>query len=362
VPPSAYPGQESPTFAVAARYLDASLFEFLRELGTSGTLDDTLVIITADEGRGIPLSTDIPDMLTQNWGPLLMLLPTRESMTLTEPYAQSDVAISILDFLGIDSSETGFIGRSLFRKYATPRRIYFSNVFLRHSGAVDSTGNVLWCKEQGNACSKFSSDPSMLFMPIGEGQAAYGAEVSELQYVIQRTLGKDEPERREHTYTLIGNNPTPLFPISQQTIMGGQNFSVPERSRIEVAIECDLEGGNGEVVLDYTLAKKDHEPFYQAVLPPVSAGDRITLHLELDTLDSIRNLRFKIYGSDATSEELLIRFDTAVLKIAPIPEGEVPEEARFLVEPNLQILSSGNQVEMKNFYSNPNPRAYEAPN
>jgi hypothetical protein len=128
-----------------------------------------------------------------------------------------------------------------------------------------------------------------------------------------------------------------------------------------VTLECDLEGGNGEVVLGYTLEKKNYEPFYHALLPPVSTGDRITLHLELDTLDSIRNLRFKIYGYAATSKELLMRFDTAVLKITPIPIAEVPEEARFLVEPNLQLLSSGNHVEMSKFHSNPNPPRYEAP-
>jgi phosphoglycerol transferase MdoB-like AlkP superfamily enzyme len=176
VPSSAFSGVKRPEFRHAARYLDTVLFEFLKLLGRSGTLNNTLVIITADESRGIGMASDLPALLTQNWGPLVVLLPTRESMILEQPYAQSDIAISILDYLGIDSSSSGFIGRSIFRKYKDTRRIFFANVFQKHSGAVDSAGSVLWCSENGGNCSKYTADPSMLFMPLGKEEIADAKE------------------------------------------------------------------------------------------------------------------------------------------------------------------------------------------
>jgi hypothetical protein len=355
VPESARLGSGRSDFWNAARYLDASLFEFLRELEKSGTLNNTLVIITSDESRAVTLATEIPALLLQNWGPLVVLSPRRETMTLTEPYGQSDIAISILDYLGIDSSESGFIGRSLFRSYTETRRISFANVFQKHSGAIDSAGNVLWCDEQGSSCSKFAADLTMLFKPLGERQLVDAEELAELQYVIQRTLGEDEATRQEQIFTLTGDKKIPLLVAERQIIMDGQNLFVPERSRIEVAIELLLDGGDGEIVFVYKFVQKNHPPFYEVKIPPISAGDRVTLHFQYETLTSIRNLKSQIHARQTTTDGISVRFEIATLKITPIPEEETPKKSRFLVKPDLQVLASGDDIGLVESRSPPRP-------
>ena len=41
--------------------------------------------------------------LTQNWGALIAILPGDGPMTIQEPYAQMDIATSVLDYLDLSS-------------------------------------------------------------------------------------------------------------------------------------------------------------------------------------------------------------------------------------------------------------------
>ncbi len=60
-------------------------------------------------------------LLSENWGFLVAMTPERDRRIMGEPFAQSDVALSVVDYLGIDHEDLDFFGRSAFREYGSGR-------------------------------------------------------------------------------------------------------------------------------------------------------------------------------------------------------------------------------------------------
>ncbi|TDJ02757.1 MAG: LTA synthase family protein, partial [Deltaproteobacteria bacterium] len=140
------------TFASAASYLDEAFAEFLGQLQAEGLLKNTLVMITSDESVGIAGYRghkregagegldDLTKRLTDNWGFLIVIPPTGEQMRVDTEFMQVDLALSILDYLGLASEAQEFVGRSVFRRYEGTRPIVFANVYKRWLGALDPSG------------------------------------------------------------------------------------------------------------------------------------------------------------------------------------------------------------------------------
>jgi hypothetical protein len=103
-------------------YADSSLDSFLERLEKKGVLDNTLVMITSDEASG-----DSTHFLTHNLSVLTIIEPSKISKKLLNHFGQSDIAISVCDYLSLD--ENPFVGRSVFREYTASRPIYFANIF-----------------------------------------------------------------------------------------------------------------------------------------------------------------------------------------------------------------------------------------
>ena len=92
----------------AVRYLDDILGVFVEELRARGVLEDTLVIFTSDESHGV-----LGHPFGGHWGLFVALgdgVPERLS---PQVFGQADVALSVLDYLGMDNEN--FLGRSIFR-------------------------------------------------------------------------------------------------------------------------------------------------------------------------------------------------------------------------------------------------------
>ena len=57
---------------------------------------------------------DLTKKLSQNWGILITILPTREKMQIDAGFMQADLALSILDYLGLASRSEQFSADSIF--------------------------------------------------------------------------------------------------------------------------------------------------------------------------------------------------------------------------------------------------------
>ena len=311
------------SFAAAVDYLDSALGEFVSELDDEGLLDDTLLIITSDESHGARRAKKLRATLSTNWGPLVMVLPERQRLVIDAPYGQSDIALSILDYLGIDSTETDFIGRSVFREYHSPRRVYFGNLYLRQVGGVDGAGFVFRCDAEGSDCSRYRSDPSTLFLPQEAKVEMDPLELVLVREAIQFSLqGTPEPSRT-FAFELVGDRTIPLVGRGKQILMGGQNLHIPKESRLDIDIVAGLEGSGGPVRLKHELRQRDRGVLLSHDLGEVRPGESIEIRYSYATNRPMRSVKLWLTSAASEPGDLKVHFERARALVGPLAGDDV---------------------------------------
>jgi hypothetical protein len=311
------------SFAAAVDYLDAALGEFVSELDDEGLLDDTLLIITSDESHGARRAKKLRATLSTNWGPLVMVLPERQRLVIDAPYGQSDIALSILDYLGIDSTETDFIGRSVFREYRSPRRVYFGNLYLRQVGGVDGAGFVFRCDAEGSDCSRYQSDPSTLFLPQEVEVEMDSLELVLVREAIQYSLRGAPGPARSFAFDLVGDRTIPIVGRGKQILMGGQNLHIPKDSLLDIDIVLRLEGSGGPVRLTHELRQRDRGVILSHDLGEAWPGDSFELQYSYATDRPMRSVKLWLTSAASEPGDLKVHFEKAQARVRPLPEGAV---------------------------------------
>ena len=210
----------------AVRYLDDILGVFVEELRARGVLEDTLVIFTSDESHGV-----LGHPFGGHWGLFVALgdgVPERLS---PQVFGQADVALSVLDYLGMDNEN--FLGRSIFRDNTAFRPMPFGRFIL------DSPGRVFSCKREfcdlyqwGNRrpfCSRLSGVPD----PRRRRRFVI-AKTTECFRSRQFVFGA----RRKRRYILSTGY---FFGAKQQQIQPYKLF-LPQKSQVEVVLNVENTG------------------------------------------------------------------------------------------------------------------------
>jgi hypothetical protein len=322
-------------FEAAAEYLDGALGEFVDSLEAAGILEDALVFITVDESRGDDSLPNLRNALSRNWGPLVILLPEKRQFVIEEPFGQSDIALSILDYLGIDARQTEFVGRSVFREYATSRRVYFSNVFLRKLGGVDGAGFVFHCVAGARRCPKYAANPSSLFVPRSTGTNMGPTEVAALNAAIRYSRREGEAHEREFSFELVGESVIPLIDGPSQALMGGQNFHIPAGSRIDVEIDLRVEGLDGTVAIKHHLNERFHGDHLREPIGELGPGDSATIRYSYLTPRAMKNVKIKLIARAHEPRDLSVHFAKARMHVEPLQTAI--EKARLLHEPQIEV-------------------------
>lgn len=112
----------------AYRYADKAVHNLVTWLEKNHFLENTMVIITGDEARALDRRAPDGNYLGNNNGFMLIIAPNIGKKAIHTPVMQSDLAISILDYMGV-AENTKIPGRSLFREYKDFRPMLFSNLF-----------------------------------------------------------------------------------------------------------------------------------------------------------------------------------------------------------------------------------------
>jgi len=166
VPEDFVSGNESGSFAHAVDYLNVALQYLFGYLESSGVLEDTIVVFTSDESFGIEGTTDADStMFAQAFGTFTAMLPQKVRSRVVEPFAQTDVAVSILDYLGYTDNLERMGGRSVFRSYRKPRAVPFANTYMRMVGALSPEGYLYTCYEDYQSCRKYRPEKERYFSP-----------------------------------------------------------------------------------------------------------------------------------------------------------------------------------------------------
>ncbi|MBW2414302.1 MAG: LTA synthase family protein [Deltaproteobacteria bacterium] len=274
----------------ALRYADHYLGEFLRTLEAEGLLDDTLVLITSDEAAGLRAPSPLKPaevqgltlQLSENWGLMVALGSGAEPARVAEPYSQMDVALSIVDYLGLADRGRHFLGRSLFRDYAEPRWVFFANSSYVKASALDPFGHLLMCNVLTNDCRKWRVDASRAFGDQRE-RVEWNAETDAVVDRLARrspSLGLSPVERRD--YNLVGSETVPLDDsarTARKVVHGGQHIDLRPDQWLEIEVEVEARGGPGAIeLLHYIRNSRTWSLERKGVKSVTMFKDRVRIH------------------------------------------------------------------------------------
>jgi len=243
----------------AFQYLDEAVGDFFRAIEASDIRDDTIVIVTSDESAGDLGSAQegLAGRLTQNWGFLAALLPERTREQVRDPYSQSDVAISVLDYLGLGEKGRHLFGRSLFRNYPSRRHLFFGNLNYGAIGGVMPEGVLVYCDFEGHTCQSYAAYDERYFavgLPKIESDPEFVDVVREMAARSRPPLG-DAPL----AIPLLAD---PVFQVTLpewQIVQGIVEVSLQPQEWLEVEFEVEARGeGSAELMHIVRFHRKRH--------------------------------------------------------------------------------------------------------
>jgi hypothetical protein len=231
-------------------YLDLAIAEFDRALESLGVLEDTLVLITSDESLGLASpDNEVMRTLSQNWSFLIARLPHPMARLVDAPFAQVDIALSILDYLGLGERGRELFGRSVFRSYDRGRYLFFGNVNLLAAGALDPEGHLLLCLDDYRSCKRYAPAGGRVF---GPGRVIEDWTPESDGIVARMERRSDTPSdggAASREFALLVD---PVFPVETgeyQMVHGGQYLSLRPGEWIDVDLEVQAEIPSGSVQL-----------------------------------------------------------------------------------------------------------------
>ena len=316
-------------FERSFHYLDQVLKEFLADLGRRGVLEDTLVLITCDESAGLPASYEEPtERLDKNWGFLLALTPEGWQGQDTAPYGQADLALSILDYLGLEGEAQtfggGFSGRSVF-----PRDFYLGNTYTRQLAVYSKTGTLAVFDERLDLVSSRAYDPRAL-LRLGEARPEPPGLRDRLLGVLQRGSA---PPTDEVSYAFAGTAQE-LEAKGWGLLVSGQWFETPPDSILELDLDLVLHPEPGQAVFLWTQLNDNSgiRTLHGAKSGPFLAGGRRRLRFRFHSAEARNRVEVRL-GVDQGPGVTRIEVKQARLKVRP--RGSGPRQADGAVEVEL---------------------------
>ena len=339
------------SFPWAVVYLDEVLEPFLQELKKMGVFEDTLVLLTSDEAVGLAQAQDdFNPMVSQAWGFLAVFNPDQETGMVSEPFMQTDVALSLLDYLQVDVDDPNalpFSGRSLFRSYEQPRTLAFGNVYLDRVAGVGPSGHLFGCKTDWQDCTKWRLEDGKIFSPHRIQEIVLPGDVGFLAAHVkggQQTLASSADEGFgstsngakpiEYSYHLVREDIVPLSVGDKQWVFGGQFLTIPAQSRLEVELEVTLKGEPSEsatATIYHDLAVDvDQGPELYVKETVLKVGQKIHFSYAYQVGDEqIRRLDCRLWVTEPAESGLSLEFGRRNLKVVPAgAEDEDEDQAR----------------------------------
>jgi len=308
---------ESGSDGWAMDYLDRAVGFFIQELDDLSILTDTLVLITSDESRERkPLESDEASMLSQSWGFLIALTPSGDSGVVDEPFMQLDLPISVLDYLDLPDPSNRLGGRSVFRRYATARDLFWGNTYLDMAAGLSSTGELAFCDGAFRTCRGAQLADKTLFSP--------GIELSSLDPLSVGWLRRAVEESRLASVAAVDDRE--LFLIqpgstsvreghSLQFVFGGQFLTIPAGVQADVEIEMELVGRKaGEVRFSHDLIIDNRQQYLRTGL--LGVGQTVRIRYTVVSQVACDDVDFRFWVEAVNTSGLEIVTKTARIKMS----------------------------------------------
>lgn len=289
--------------ARAFELLTAALGELLRKLQLDGVLDNTLIILSSDEAGGFHQDGDLREMLPNNFGMMALRMPSKGSWPRLAPpetlVAHLDVAVTVLDVLGLDDVSNMIGSSMLHNPRRRPRGLLFGDTYSARSYFLYDHGELLACDETLLRCQQWQFDPQRLFGTL----VATDANPRLTMSARNRIVGEASLIRDVGVATLDRYRVAPATITRRRAYLGGQKLPITDGDLLEVTVEAQalpevdstsregnlrvvmLDGGSGALLEERDIRVQGTYPLTTKLLLPApnrSANVDVDLHWEPD--------------------------------------------------------------------------------
>ena len=319
--PEGVAGQQARAF----RWADDALEEFLVQLEQAGVLGDTVVIVTSDESAGVARASSFPQrLLSQSWSFVVVMLPEPQSVRVDELYGHVDLALSVADLLGMEDRAKDFIGRSMFRRYDTPRRLFGGNTYARKVIMWEPTGGAVYCDEAFRGCTHAISESP--FGPVTDTRTV-SARTRRLVAEVARLTRSGRPDMTLSPGIALLSEDSMRVPAmdGKKLIVGGQYLRVPADTVVRVDFDLEVLGDPTATIELHQDVFMNGNLVFERKGIRLDGGDRWRLSYSFGAPDASSHLVVQLYVQTVAGEVTELRFHEASMSMTREPvESEEP--------------------------------------
>lgn len=305
--------------ARAFLWADDALHGFIEALGGHGVLEDTIVIITSDESAGLIDTSSIAERIAaQSWSFALVMLPEPHAQHVDELVGHVDLALSVTDMLGLAGEVSPFLGRSWFRRYELPRKLFAGNTYLRRV-LMWEPETILICDETFRECNRHGRVKGSPFHPRRRGRPATPRERRVVEEVTRLSRsGRPEMTRAASLKLVEREQITIPAAEGKKLIVGGQYLRVPGGTVLRVEFDLEAEGRGARVELHQDVFLDGYERFARKDVQ-VNGGERWRLVYEIGVPRNSTQLVVQLYATTVSGRSATLRIRDARLTMRDAP-------------------------------------------
>jgi len=328
-PESSVPDGLNNRHARAFSWADEAVTEFLTQLEREGVLGDTVVIITSDESAGTKQALNRSErLLSQSWSFVLVMLPEPQAMRVDSIYGHVDLALSVADLLGMEARAQGFIGRSMFRRYDAPRRLFGGNTYSRAVIMWEPSGGAVYCDEAFHTCVRAISEGA--FGPVTDTEIPSARTRMLVEEVARLTRsGRPDMTSSPRMALLSDEKVRVSLEDGKKLIVGGQYLRVPAGTLVRVDFDLEVLGEPTAAVDLHQDAFMDGYVVFARKGVRLHAGNRWRLSYSFGAPSASGHLVVQLYAQTVAGEVTELLFHEASLSMVREPvESKEPTVIR----------------------------------
>lgn len=236
-------------FVLLANALD----RLMSQLAARDMLDETVVILTSDEAAGYHTLDPGQELLQNNFGFMGIRMPDRGRWpALAAPstvVAHMDVAVTVMDLLGLDAV-SNMIGSSMLEhRRRRPRGLLFGDTYGARSFFLYDHGELVACDETLLRCQQWQFEPQRLFGSLRPSDKPPRLPVS----ARHRIVGEASLVRDKGVATDRGTRVAPTVITHRRPYLGKQNLELAADDLLEVTVEAQVLPGDRHSLSDGAL-------------------------------------------------------------------------------------------------------------
>jgi hypothetical protein len=310
----------------AFRWADDALAEFLTQLEQHGVLRDTVVIITSDESIGlVQAASPTQRLLSQSWSFAVVMMPEPQAKRIDTLYAHVDTALSVTDLLGLEPQARRFVGRSWFREYDTPRRLFAGNTYARSVIMWEPSGSAIVCDESFRSCMRSIPVDDLVFGPKRQSEPASARERQLLTEVARLTRSGRGAMTEAGVIDLWATDVMSVpAAAGKKLLIGGQYLRVPGGTTLRVDLDLEVSGDQATIDFHQDVFLNGYEKFARKGIH-IRDGERWRLSYEIAVPNDSSQLVVQLYATTVSGDVAAIEFHDARLSMTsgPVNSREV---------------------------------------